>query len=164
MAVEPSRSPVPGLGRCLPPPARLSAILDYFSNICALPSSIYVQMHKKVCTILLYLNRSKIIPPSKNLFRGADFSAYKILLWLKTKTRSLENLNSLSFIINYLEQFRNNSVAPKNLLRAPDFLAYTRHYFNQKHGADTPKHAPLHKSTKKNENLRLISVIHQPDP
>jgi hypothetical protein len=44
------------------------------SRISALPSSIYVQIQKIFCTILLHMNRSEIIPPSKNLLRGADFS------------------------------------------------------------------------------------------
>ena len=35
---------------------------SYSCRISALPNSIYVQMQKKVCTILLHLNRSKIIP------------------------------------------------------------------------------------------------------
>jgi len=76
----------------------------------------------------------------KVLLRGADFSACtympnilgKILLWPKTKTRSLKHLKSLNFIINPLEKFWNSSVLPKNLLRGPDFSAYTRHYFDRK--------------------------------
>jgi hypothetical protein len=63
--------------RPLPAPPR-TLVCDpcsYSCRIGALPSSVYVQMHKKVCTILLYLNRSELIPPSKNLLRGVDFSA-----------------------------------------------------------------------------------------
>jgi len=63
--------------RPLPAPPR-TLVCDpcsYSCPISALPSSIYVQIQKIVCTILLHLNRSEIIPPSKNLLRGADFSA-----------------------------------------------------------------------------------------
>ncbi len=48
---------------------------SYSCPISALPSSIYIQIQKIVCTTLLHLNRSEIIPPSKNLLRGADFLA-----------------------------------------------------------------------------------------
>jgi hypothetical protein len=61
----------------LPAPPRMLVCdpCSYSCPISALPSSIYVQIQKIVCTILLHLNRSEIIPPSKNLLRGADFSA-----------------------------------------------------------------------------------------
>jgi len=55
--------------RPLPAPPR-TLVCDpcsYSCPISALPSSIYVQIQKIVCTILLHLNRSEIIPPSKNL-------------------------------------------------------------------------------------------------
>ena len=60
------------------PPARLSTTLtDVFLAFAHFRVLFTVEsfLHKKVCTILLYLNRSEIIPPSKNLLRGADFSA-----------------------------------------------------------------------------------------
>ena len=74
----------PVWGRCLPLPfppppcVRLSTILAgvflAFARFRVL-FPVGKSMYKKVCTILLYLNRSEIIPPSKNLLRGADFSA-----------------------------------------------------------------------------------------
>ena len=62
--------------RPLPAPPRTLVCYpcSYSCPISALPSSIYVQIQKIVCTILLHLNRSEINPPSRKTSSSAPRS------------------------------------------------------------------------------------------